>query len=306
MLDKHLYSFKAVEYGMRALLSLGNAVTRVVSAALAGAYFVWTESLSVIITVVTEFYALALYNPWIYFYAYSKSFNHYGLNPSSLSHHEIDKPAILFLHGVQHNQSGALPLAKVLTKANVGAVFTVNLIYDNGCPEIHEQQLRKRIEEIQQLYALKGRKELRLILIGHSRGGIEALNYACCQEPQENVFIESIITIASRVADVDSLWRACPSLMKSLMKKIMAAAHRRKEILYHIVSSRDWIVPLEATLFNTEENHHHILHNRSHMGILYAEETHIKVVEFIRQIAGCRYGVPASDPEFLATLSRNG
>lgn len=230
-----------------------------------------------------EFYAIFIFNITHLNRGKVHPYQFHGLNPETLTDEESKKPAILFLHGQGHNQSGALPLAKELNSANISPVFTLNLYYDEKNPQTHEQLLRKRIHEIQTLYHEKGKQKVDLILVGHSRGGIEALNYICHEPPQKNLRIKAVITIASRLADVPSSLRGCPSRIKSLIQKIMKEKHKHHPILYHVVSNKDWVVPLEAAISNKDNGHCHIVTNRSHMAILYAKETHDKVIEYIRQ-----------------------
>lgn len=242
------------------------------------------ETVNYIVAIVTEIYAVLFYNPAFLHSGKRKKFHFYGLNPTQLNREQLDKPAILFLHGQFHNQSGALPLAKQLQHASIGPVFTINLKYNEKHPEKHERLLQERIAEIKQLYEEGGRKNLDLILIGHSRGGIEALNYICHHKPKD-VNVVRIITIAARIGITDILeqWRACPYNIKILIENIVKERENYRDLLYHVASNKDWRLPLDSALYNTDKKHHHIVKNRSHMGILYAGETHRKVIEYIRQ-----------------------
>lgn len=235
------------------------------------------------VTCATEFYSIFIYNLSTIRSGLKEPFRWHGLNPTQLDKNEARKPAILFLHGQGHNQSGVIPLAKKLQKANISPVFTLNLTYNEKKPELHENQLIQRISEIKELYKKNGQKNLQLILVGHSRGGIEALNYICCKGPQKNVTVKCLITIAVRMEEVPTKWRNCSTQVIELIRSFSKEKHKYRDLLYHVASDKDWRVPLDAALYNKDKGHYHIVKNRSHMGILYAKETHDKVIEYIRK-----------------------
>jgi len=214
---------------------------------------------------------------FLYKAGHTKNFNFHGLNPQRILN--PSKPAILFLHGDRHNQSGVIPLAKYLRNADVGAIFTVNLEYDELHPEHHRQQLIERILEIKALYA---QEELSLILVGHSKGAIEAAYLAFCEDRTPGVKIEKIISIAGRLKVVTSSFRSCHQNLVPLVHTVYRAIRRNFTVpLYNIAGDFDWNAPLEAMIVNNSRKHAYIAPNQSHMSILFAEETHKKVLEFI-------------------------
>lgn len=239
-----------------------------------------------IVTFFTEIYAIFIFNPIMYYYGEINKFTCFGINPLELTKEDAVKPAIIFLHGKHHNQSGVILLACQLQKAGIGPTFTLNLDYNERNPEIHKKQLYNRIAEIKELYHKNGQENLFLILIGHSRGGIEAVDYLCNQDSHVNARIKCVITIASRLrlSHDRKNWRSCPGSIRKLVARIMKSGQKHKNILHHISSDKDWVVPLEDSFCCMDESQIHIVKNRSHMGILYAEETHKKVIEVIRSV----------------------
>lgn len=229
-----------------------------------------------ILTAARELKALAK-TLLLYRIGQTKNFNFHGLNPQRIPNPH--KPAILLLHGDKHNQSGMLPLAKYLSKADVGSLFTVNLDYSETYPAKHRHQLTTRILEIKELY---DQDELRLIIVGHSKGAIEAAHLAFCEDRTPGVKIEKIISIAGRLKVVNSSFRSCHQRLVPLIHKIYRAIKRNFTVpFYNIAGDLDWNAPVEAMIINDSSKHACVIPNQSHMSILFAEETHKKVLEYI-------------------------
>lgn len=209
----------------------------------------------------------------------SENFHFYRLNPQQIL--QQDKPAILFLHGDQHNQSAALPLASYLKKANVGPIFTLNLDYNDENPTVHRKQISERISVIKKLY---NQEELKLIIIGHSKGAIEGAHLAFCEQNIQGVSIEKVISIAGRLRVVPARFRNCHPSLQPLVNKIHQAILRAhtKPVLYNIAGDSDWNAPIEAMIVNGSLKRSHILPNHSHVSVLFAEEAHAKILEFIQ------------------------
>lgn len=216
----------------------------------------------------------------IFRYNYGKTaiFNIHGLNPKQIQN--VKRPAILFLHGDKHNQSAVLPFAEYLTKvkAETGSIFTVNLDYKEKDPSSYREVLKRKILEIKDLY---NQQELRLIIVGHSKGAIEGAHLAFCEDALPGVNIQKVISIAGRLKVVNSTFRSChPDLVPLVM-----TTHRgiKKNIgkLFNIAGDLDWNAPTEAMIINDSNEHARIVKNHSHVSILYAEETQKAILEFI-------------------------
>lgn len=207
-------------------------------------------------------------------------FNFYGLNPQRIL--QQDKPAILFLHGDHHNQSAALPLASYLKETGVGAMFTVNLTYNDENSTPHRKQIFNRISEIKKLYE---QEELKIIIVGHSKGAIEGAHLAFCGQKIQGVHIEKVISIAGRLKVVPTRWRNCHPTLQPLVNKVHQAiiSSPTTPILYNIAGDSDWNAPIEAMVINDSSKHSHILRNHSHLSILFAKEAHEKVLAFIQE-----------------------
>lgn len=217
---------------------------------------------------------------FLYNYGKSEDFHFHGLNPKHVVKQE--QPAILFLHGDRHNQSAALPLARYLENANIGAMFTVNLEYNDENPDAHREKIVKKILKIKKIY---NQKELKLILAGHSKGAIEGAHLAFCAQKIQGVHIEKVISIAGRLKVVPGRWRNCHPTLQPLVNKVYQAIKNRpsEPVLYTIAGDSDWNAPIEAMLVSNSLKHSHTLRNHSHVSILFAKEAHEKVLEFIQE-----------------------
>ncbi len=214
----------------------------------------------------------SFYSALVFLKGKSSNFSYYGLNPSELTPEQARQPAILCLHGVKHNQSGWLKLAKKLRKKARGPIYTLNIRYDL---KTEIDQVRSCIDEIKKHYAEHG-QELRLRIIGHSFGGIIA---ASAYHLIEGVTIERIITIASRL-------RWFPHFARSQSQKLGDIINSFKEKihdipLYNIVADKDWLVPKEATLVVQDPAKYHIVKNTSHLSVLYDQETENKIIQWV-------------------------
>lgn len=219
----------------------------------------------------TEIYAMA-YSAAIFHRGKRKQFHYYGLNPKQLTEEEAQKPAIISLNGLAHNQSGALKLAKKLQNAGIGPFFTASMRYNTKNPKVHHKYLQKRLKEIEALYKAHG-LPARFILIGHSYGAKTAIELL-----PKGYKIEKIITLAGRVrAD-----KTCsPELVKEI-KKVEAIIKKNPSVpIYHIVAGKDYLLSLYSGAYYTDKKHCYVAKNRSHLGVTRHEKSLKKVLQFI-------------------------
>lgn len=207
-------------------------------------------------------------------------FKYYGLNPDFLSDTQANAPAILCLHGDKGNQSCFLPLAKRL-QGIASAVFTMNLGYDDDHPEIARTQLQNRIVEIKQRYQAKGKKHLDLIIIGHSKGAITGAEYAFCLETPKDIQVQKVISIAGRLRVWTNSWRQCPCPIASTVSGIYEQFRNKPTSSLHVISAeKDWLLPQEASKVGDNV---YVVKRKSHLSVLFAQETHDKVIEIINK-----------------------
>lgn len=207
-------------------------------------------------------------------------FNYYNLNPTKLTETQAKATKIsiaIFLHGYGGTQAAALQIAPQFQQAGI-PLHTRNFTYENS------DELTKMINELANgLY--KG-KELNITLIGHSRGGAEAAHFAYVSNPNnpnrnENVTIDKVITIASRLADVPTTWRSTSEDVVKLAREINEAVKNGSgPQLYNLAAEWDWKVPFDATYIQRDPNYSFVAKNWSHLSILYNSEAMAKVLEW--------------------------
>jgi len=56
---------------------------------------------------------------------------------------------------------------------------------------------------------------------------------------------------------------------------------RADEQLHVIAADKDWLVPMDAVLSSPNQNKQLIVKNRSHLSVLYADETEQKIIEWL-------------------------
>lgn len=252
------------------------------------------------IAIATEFFAIGIYFPYLYLKGHSIPFNDYGLNPIRLTSEQASLPAVLFLHGDKHNQSGAIPLAQKIDEyrkkmdvesqaSKIGPVFTINLNYDDDHPQIHKSQLIDRVAEIKTLYQEQTQdptKPFQLILVGHSKGAMEAGDYAyrhLPQHPESEVEVTKVISLAGRLQCFLAGRRSCHSCLQEQVNAVYQAIKAHPEVeLYTVVAGKDWIMHPDSSYIERHNEKCLYLENRSHLGVLCSSEALDQIVEWLR------------------------
>lgn len=140
----------------------------------------------------------------------------YGRSNFDPKHPQQGKMPILLIHGHDCNETtwvaGRLALGK-----QYGSVYTLNydesvILHDCSKRIAHyaEEKIRPKIQEIQ-----KATQQDRIVLIGHSMGGLIAGYYA---ETYSDVEVDSVITI-------NTPWQGAPLL--NLLERYSAFSHQR-------------------------------------------------------------------------------
>ncbi len=202
-----------------------------------------------------------------------EEFHWFGLNPKTLNEQELEATPYLFLHGVHGNQASALGVAYTMKKAGKGPGFTLNL---GGYGPGTEEKIKEKITYIAKLYAKQGKKTIKIDLIGHSAGGIEALHYAyITNEKVPHVQVRNVITIAGRAKVSDCFFNRHVN-GSALLKKvdtIWEYISKNQPINLHtIAGTHDYIVPCHDALVQQNERKKLLVEGRAHLGILYSGE----------------------------------
>lgn len=225
-------------------------------------------------TFFSEFKA-TLYSAIVYMKGRKTGFHYFGLNPKEITEEQAKEPAILCLHGIRHNQSGWLSLAKKLYKTHKGPIYTLNLHYDL---KTEKDQIQARIEEIKEQYAIYG-QEVKLRIIGHSLGGIIAV---AAYNFIKGVKIERIITIASRLRWIPSYTMSHPERLKEIIDSFKEKIQEMP--LYTIIAEKDWLVPIKSSLVINDPSKFHIVKKASHLSVLYSKEAEKKIIQWLTHL----------------------
>lgn len=203
-------------------------------------------------------------------------------NSSSLYLHVGNQTGIpiLFLHGLYGHPFTLLHLADHLQNASTGPIFSMQLSYDEYCPQIHRALLKQAINVIEQMMRNNGSEFKELILIGHSMGAIEGAYSAFVEEDKR---VLAVISIAGRLKVVPSYDKECPEHLKAMIDKIYQGIQKNTELpLYQIAGGEDWNAPIEATVVRKDDSCCHIIDGAMHFNVLYHPDTKRKLLEFVR------------------------
>lgn len=195
-----------------------------------------------------------------------KKFNFYNLNPIITESNAVKNP-ILLLHGNYHNQSAWLSLAKILQKNNIGPVFTVNL-HNGPVTEKDQWIVDEKVNSIKQQYYHLGRKDVRIHLVGHSRGALLAFLYSLDQDNNKKNVIQNWREDIGRIIRMGH-----PTTIEE--KQILATPLLNS--LFDIVATRDKIVTRESSLSDEQK----FIINCGHLELLYSKQAHQIVLNLL-------------------------
>lgn len=223
-------------------------------------------------------------------------YNFFGINPDFIDEKDLDKKPILMIHGNYHDPSAWQKLAEKLQKnGELGPIFHV-AINVGKFNKKDKEIIKNKVKEIQRLYKSHGRKNVKVDLIGHSRGSTLALMGG---------FEESEWEIPETQEQMEELekrnwWymedeqgriycRENPVLRKDIGKIIMLgnpltqeqfenAATKRND-LYEIYGKWDVIVTNKP---QAEVDPEHLLEaDCGHLGLLTADKVHDKIINWL-------------------------
>lgn len=229
----------------------------------------WNLTSSILGTVLTE-PVQGIKSGFNYPYNWKKHFNFYNLNPNSITEKQAEKRPLLLLHGDYHNQSAWLSFAEKIKGSNLGPVYTVNL--PNGNISINDYEIiHKKILLIKSQYKHHGQDNIKIDLIGHSRGGILAHRMAWTTLNVDGEIywnrsddIGKIIKIGSVLSqeEINHITRVDPNF-----------SHR----LYEITGQYDALLKdVSLCLPN-----HQVIVSRGHLGLLYSDYVHQLIMRWL-------------------------
>ncbi len=129
-------------------------------------------------------------------------FNFYGLNPSALTPIQAKSAAVLYLHGLNANQSSGLTIGKEFQKDFPGTVFTLNLQNKVRYCQEDFASIEEKITEIKALYKKYGNNNPTIHLIGHSRGATVAY-YVSIEPAHWKLNSDQVFELRPEVSDGD-------------------------------------------------------------------------------------------------------
>lgn len=194
-----------------------------------------------------------------------------------------DRPgvAVLCIHGLYHNGSAWGPLKHYLQNGGVGPVDTIN--YPSVVLDIPQSSQRIQ-ERILQIKKETGRNID--TLIGHSEGGLVALEYALELAPKDR--ITTVITLGAPLQGTHlaklgigpgaKQMRLNSEYLKKLRERMQAASHVR---LYAIGSYVDGVIRPPSAAF-WPEYPHDAFNNLGHVGLIFSKRVAGAILNYIR------------------------
>ncbi|GEM_PF-4978904 len=178
--------------------------------------------------------------------------------------------AVLLLHG---ERSHALTMKHLgdIAEEEGKAVFSVNLPYDDVNPESHLSLLRQSIQRVEQTVRKNGRILSHLVLVGHSRGAIEAAYVGCVENHPK---VNAVIGIAGRFKVIEPSHRPCRDSLKPTVKAVwdkVKPFQPMRPQFFQIAATNDWCIDLEASIVRSDCVNCQV--NAGHLGVLYHPDT---------------------------------
>lgn len=195
-------------------------------------------------------------------------FDFYNTNPVTLTKEQSNKQPILLIHGNYHNESAWISLAKKLKSSNLGPVYTVRL--PNGdVTDKDFEILNKKTEQIKAQYKKFNVNNIKINLVGHSRGGFLAGRMAWTalkgdgkRHWARSEDIGKVVTIGS-VLDQEEI--------NAIQGQDANFGNRICEITgkYDVLITDQSLLPV-----NCKE-----VIDSGHLGLLYSDRTHRRVIQ---------------------------
>ncbi len=203
-----------------------------------------------------------------------------NFNPSVVKQ---GKTPILLLHGSGFNESEWVLGRQFLKKEKYGSVFSVNydgLVSNDPAKGIDDYAMEKVREKISEI--AKQTAQSKVILIGHSMGGLIASYYAERLSAEDNIEVKLVITIASP-------WKGAPLLgclaeakkpkryrqmtpaspfLEELAARALTSRQEERRSYYTIGSTMDPMVPAPASKLSEDPSSDKTLTYLGHYGLV--------------------------------------
>jgi len=192
---------------------------------------------------------------------------------------------ILLVHGYCNTSSVWAYIKWKLTRLKIGSVFILDLEHPFDSIQKHAKTLAQKVEQIEKETGSK-----KIILIGHSMGGLVSALYATKIAPAHKV--TALITIGSPLAGThlakfglgeNAREMEIDSLFLQEMQKLI---HLNKTVqFYHIASKTDTIVlPYTSSWIGGKLHKKRIFSGIGHVGLLYSPRVCSQLLDWIRSL----------------------
>lgn len=172
------------------------------------------------------------------------------------SKRDDDLPAVLFLHGDYSHPFTLLPLIETAKKHDV---YSLHLPLDPLHSNTSQLLIKKALDQI---------KEKNIVMVGHSKGGIQSAHTAFVKENEK---ICGVVTIAGRVQCLDGD-ETCHPKLKPLINEVQNAVNKSPLVhLFQIIPEQDWNAPISAMQIRPTTST--IVKGAMHLNVLYKKET---------------------------------
>ncbi len=211
-----------------------------------------------------------------YLLGFIPQLNFYKLNPQ-LSNKESKLNPTLLLHGNYHNQSAWLAFAKHMQGESMGPLYTVNLA-SGAYSRDDKTVINDKIEQIKKQYTQLGRNDVKINLIGHSRGAVMAF-YMSLPTNTWNIDATGNFVMISKPKN----WRDDIGLTIRLAHP--TTEYEKKLILPPMQNSLYDITAKEDTLITTQSAlspSHQFNYDCGHLSLLYLPAVHQQLLELIK------------------------
>lgn len=201
---------------------------------------------------------------------------------------DVSLPIILLVHGYLHNESGWRSFKKAFAKEELplGDVHVITKEKTFTSINLYSEQIHKKIEEIQ----AQGATRRKVILIGHSMGGLAITNYVNKHaRPGE---VAGVITLGSPLHGTNLAKKigigACAREMESdsaFLKDLLENADKHSSVkFYHLGFSHDELVPTQNSLRKESANAtNEVAVGFGHVAPLYNKNVQKRVISWIKE-----------------------
>lgn len=175
--------------------------------------------------------------------------------------------AVLFLHGDHSHPFTTLHLADVAQQVGAKHVYSLHLNYNDEQSKCHQGQLQEAIKKVAEAVTATDGSFKGVILVGHSRGAVEAAYLAYAEQDPS---IKAIISIAGRFKVTPPPDRPPRESLAPTIEAIeQAITADPPDNLYQIAASDDWCIPEDASLTVADKEKALLIEDSSHLNVLF-------------------------------------